>query len=65
MKKNNSVEKINTVTAEVPLSEMFNYISKLRSITKGRGTFTMTLKYYRPVPQHIQNKLIKKARGES
>ena len=52
------------IQAQIPLSEMFNYIDRLRSLTKGRGTFTMKFSHYALVPKHIQKQLIKKARGE-
>jgi len=41
------------VNATVPLSEMFNYVSKLRSTTKGRGNYTMSLDKYDVVPPNI------------
>lgn len=60
--KDEDTEKV--IKAEVPLSEMFGYISKLRSLTKGRGTFTMKLVGYRIVPKHIEKQIIKKFCGE-
>merc|ERR1712118_389695 len=41
---------IKQVNAEVPLSEMFNYVSRLRSMTKGRGNYSMKLEKYDVVP---------------
>jgi len=42
-----------SVRARVPLAEMFGYASRLRSLTQGRGTFTMEFSRYEPVPEKI------------
>jgi elongation factor G len=39
-----------TIRAKVPLSEMFDYMTELRSATKGRGTFTMEFAWYDQAP---------------
>ena len=39
------------VKGSVPLAEMFGYATNLRSMTQGRGTFTMEFDHYEPVPQ--------------
>ncbi len=41
------------IKADVPLSEMFGYIGDLRSMTSGRGQFSMEFSHYAPVPPHI------------
>ena len=46
------------VKASVPLSEMFNYVSTLRGMTKGRAQYTMQLEKYEVVPTHIQSKIV-------
>merc|ERR1712224_1166934 len=45
------------VNATVPLSEMFNYVSRLRSVTKGRGNYTMVLDKYDVVPPNIAKEI--------
>lgn len=51
--------EVKVVDAEVPLAEMFGYATNLRSMTEGRGSFTMEFSHYEEVPQHIQEKIIK------
>ncbi len=46
------------IRAEVPLAEMISYAPVLRSITQGRGSFTMEMGHYEEVPRPIQEKLI-------
>ena len=48
---------LKTVKAFVPLAEMFNYVSKLRGMTKGRANYSMKLARYEPVPMNIQKEL--------
>ncbi|MBF0478700.1 MAG: elongation factor G [Candidatus Omnitrophica bacterium] len=43
---------------EVPLSEMFNYVNALRSLSQGRATYTMEPKFYDVVPKFIADKII-------
>lgn len=52
------------VSAEAPLSEMFKYATDLRSMTQGRGSFTMELVRYEDVPQEIAKKIIENAKIE-
>ena len=47
-----------TIRAEVPLSEMFGYISDLRSNTQGRGSYTMEPSHYAEVPRNVAEKII-------
>ncbi len=46
------------VTAFVPLAEMFGYASDLRSMSQGRGTFTMEFTRYEPVPEKLSETLV-------
>jgi len=47
-----------TVTANVPLAEMLRYTTILRSMTGGRGYFTMEFDHYEMVPQHLAQEVI-------
>lgn len=55
MEDRNDVKVIN---AEVPLAEMFGYATSLRSMTQGRGSYTMEFDHYAPVPSNVQQLLI-------
>jgi len=55
---------LKTVKAFVPLAEMFNYVSKLRGMTKGRANYSMKLARYEPVPMAIQTALSAKKAEE-
>jgi elongation factor G len=46
------------ITAQVPMAEMLHYATDLRSITQGRGTFTMELAQYEEVPVTIQQQVV-------
>jgi elongation factor G len=46
------------VKAQVPQAEVARYAIDLRSITGGRGTFTMRFSHYEEVPQHLAQKII-------
>ena len=51
------------VSAQVPLAEMFGYATHLRSMTQGRGVFTMQFSHYDVVPKNISDEIIAKAEG--
>ena len=52
------------IKAQVPLAEMFKYASELRSITGGRGSYTMKFSHYEIVPQRIAEKIIQSAQDK-
>jgi elongation factor G len=52
------------ISAHVPLAEMSNYATELRSLAQARGSFTMTLDHYDDVPGHIAEKVIETHRKE-
>jgi elongation factor G len=51
-----------TVSASVPLAEMFGYATNIRNITQGRGQFTMEFDKYSIAPQSISEEVIKAGR---
>ncbi len=53
------------VNAQVPLAELTNYQSRLKSMTGGEGAFSMELASYEPVPAETQKKLAAGFKGES
>lgn len=50
--------KRSTITAEVPLAELFGYVGHLRSATAGRGTFSMQLTGYAPLTEALQARVL-------
>ncbi|MDO4857209.1 MAG: elongation factor G [Thermoguttaceae bacterium] len=46
------------IEGEVPLAETFGYMTDLRSITQGQGTFLLMFSRYRPLPAHLQDEVI-------
>ena len=50
--------QVKVVEAKVPLAEMFGYATQLRSLTQGRGTFTMEFDRYEEVPSNIAQEII-------
>ena len=51
-----------TITAEVPLELMVGYATDLRSMTKGRASYSMEFECYREVPQSVQDEIIEKSK---
>ena len=51
------------IKADVPLSEMFGYIGHLRTITSGRGQFSMEFSHYSACPQNVADKVIEEAKA--
>lgn len=53
------------VKALVPLSEMFGYVTTLRTLSSGRATSTMEFSHYEQTPSNIQEEVIKNAKGNA
>ncbi|MCM4160446.1 elongation factor G [Antarcticibacterium flavum] len=53
------------IKAEVPLSEMFGYVTTLRTLSSGRATSTMEFSHYAETPSNISEQVIKAAKGTS
>ncbi len=62
---NNVAARINlqVVNAQVPLAEMFGYVTALRTLTSGRATSTMEFSHFQEVPKNISDELIYKLYG--
>ena len=55
--------ELKVVRAKVPLSEMFGYVTQLRSMTEGRGSSTMEFDHYAIVPKNVELEIIEKRTG--
>lgn len=53
-----------TIKAQVPLSEVANYNSQLKSVTAGQGSYSMELSHYEPTPPNIQQQVIDQYKKE-
>lgn len=54
---------LQVIKAKVPLSEMFGYVTQLRSMSSGRATSTMEFSHYAPAPHNVAEEVIAKAKG--
>jgi elongation factor G len=54
----------NTIQAQAPYAELLHYAIDLRSMTQGRGSFTMEFSHYEEVPAHISQKIIAARKAE-
>ena len=52
------------VKADVPLSELFGYVTDLRTMSSGRATASLTFSHYDPVPRNISEDVIAKVKGQ-
>ena len=52
------------IRADVPLSEMFGYVTQLRTITSGRASSTMEFSHFTPVPANVSKEIQEKAKGK-
>jgi elongation factor G len=53
------------IKAFVPLSEMFGYSTKMRSLTQGRATYTMHFARYEEVPHSVSEEVIGRLQGKA
>jgi elongation factor G len=58
-----AVGGVHTIRAQVPLAEMFGYVTALRSLTQGRASPNVTPSHYEQVPQDIAEEIISRALG--
>ncbi len=59
-----SRNNLQVIKAKVPLSEMFGYVTQLRSLSSGRATSTMEFSHYAPAPRNIEEEVVAKAKGK-
>jgi len=52
----------NVITGEVPLANVFGYVTDLRSLTQGRATFTLQFSHYSPVPPSVSEEILSELR---
>jgi elongation factor G len=55
---------VQVIKAKVPLSEMFGYVTQLRSLSSGRATSTMEFSHYAPAPINVAEEVIAKSKGK-
>ncbi len=55
---------LQVIKAKVPLSEMFGYVTQLRSLSSGRASSTMEFSHYAPAPNNIAEEVIAKVKGK-
>ena len=60
----NTESGVSTVQAEAPMAEILRYSTELRSMTQGRGSFTMSFAHYEDVPAHLTTKIIEESTRE-
>jgi elongation factor G len=53
------------IKAKVPLSEMFGYVTQLRSLSSGRASSTMEFSHYNPAPNNIAEEVIARVKGKA
>ncbi len=55
---------VQVIKAKVPLSEMFGYVTQLRSLSSGRASSTMEFSHYSPAPNNVAETVMAKAKGK-
>jgi elongation factor G len=59
-----SRNNLQVIKAKVPLSEMFGYVTQLRSLSSGRATSTMEFSHYAPAPRNVEEEVVAKTKGK-
>jgi len=59
-----SIGRFQVVKAKIPLAELHNYSSTLRSLTQGRASYTRKFSHYDPMPKEVETKVIAEAQAE-
>jgi len=59
-----SIGRFQVVKAKIPLAELHNYSSTLRSLTQGRASYTRKFSHYDPMPKEVEAKVIAEAQAE-
>jgi len=54
----------NVIEAQVPMAEVLRYAIDLKSMTQGRGSYTLELSHYEEVPAHVTQKIIAERQAE-
>jgi len=52
------------IKADVPLSELFGYVTDLRTLSSGRASASLTFSHYNSVPKNLAENIIKKSNGD-
>jgi elongation factor G len=55
---------VQVIKAKVPLSEMFGYVTQLRSLSSGRASSTMEFSHYSPAPNNVAEAVMAKSKGK-
>jgi elongation factor G len=63
MKGMDSRGNAQVIKADVPLKELFGYVTDLRTITSGRASASLTFSHYAPVPKNLADKVIEEVKG--
>lgn len=59
-----SRNNLQVIKAKVPLSEMFGYVTQLRSLSSGRATSVMEFSHYAPAPRNVEEEVVAKSKGK-
>ena len=54
---------VQVISSHVPLSEMFGYVTTLRTLSSGRATSTMEFDSFKQAPEYVSEEVIKKVKG--